>query len=171
MDLGGWSANPVVFHADASWEEFAELLRTFLAIDEGGATHLAFEDVPAACHGDDGPLIGLKSANHCTSYPGIEFHCEHPSSPPCHSKASRRPSRTGTLLPRHQKAIKAGSVVHFVSAVHSRECLQAIKAKIFLINAQPTSTRNSQCQPVLGSGARAVPRFEIPRGLKPQEVP
>ena len=33
-----------------------------MAIDEGGATHRAFEDLPAACHGDDGPFIGLKSA-------------------------------------------------------------------------------------------------------------
>ena len=39
--------------------------------------------------------------------------------PPCHSMASRRPSRTGTLLRRLQKAIKAGSVVHFVTAVYS----------------------------------------------------
>ena len=34
--------------------------------------------------------------------------------------ASRRPSRTGTLLRRLQKAIKAGSVVHFVTAVYTR---------------------------------------------------
>ena len=32
-----------------------------MAIDEGGAAHRAFEDVPAACHGDDGQFIGLKS--------------------------------------------------------------------------------------------------------------
>ncbi len=35
--------------------------------------------------------------------------------------ASRRPSRTGTLLRRLQKAIKAGSVVHFVTAVYRWE--------------------------------------------------
>ena len=62
LDLAAWSANPVVFNADASCEEFAQLLRKSLAIDEGGATHRAFEDLPAACHGDDGPFIGLKSA-------------------------------------------------------------------------------------------------------------
>jgi hypothetical protein len=67
------------------------------------------------------PLCGLPAAqpihHHRTSYPGIEFHCA--SSPPCHSKASRRPNRTGTLLRRHLKAIKAGSVVHFASAVYT----------------------------------------------------
>ena len=33
-------------------------------------------------------------------------------SPPYQSKASRRANRTGTLLPRHQRAVKAASVVH-----------------------------------------------------------
>ncbi len=37
-----------------------------MAIDEGGATHRAFGDLPAACHGDDGPFIGLKSAEQRT---------------------------------------------------------------------------------------------------------
>jgi hypothetical protein len=46
----------------------------------------------------------------------MAFHCEHPSSPPCHSMASRQPNRTGTLLRRHPKAVKADSVVHFVSS-------------------------------------------------------
>ena len=62
LGLGAWSATPIVFHAHVSCEEFTELLRKVLAIDEGGTTHRAFEDVPAACHGDDGPFIGLKSA-------------------------------------------------------------------------------------------------------------
>jgi len=68
------------------------------------------------------PLCGLPAAepihHHRASYPGIEFHCEHPSSLPCHSKASRRPNRTGTLLRRRRKAIKARSVVHFITAVY-----------------------------------------------------
>ena len=35
-------------------------------------------------------------------------------------KGIKRTNRTGTLLRRHQKAIKAGSVVHFASAVYRR---------------------------------------------------
>ena len=80
------------------------------------------------------PLCGLPAAqpihHHRTSYPGIEFHCEHPSSPPCQSKASRRHNRTGTLLRRHQKAIKAGSVVHFVTAVYSSRCIRYLRPPI-----------------------------------------
>ena len=49
---------------------------------------------------------------------GIEFQCEHPTSPPCQLKASRRTNRTGKLLPRHQKAFKTGSVVHFASDLY-----------------------------------------------------
>ena len=59
---------------------------------------------------------GSARHHHRTSYHGMAFHCEHPSSPPCHSMASRQPNRTGTLLRRHPKAVKADSVVHFVSA-------------------------------------------------------
>jgi hypothetical protein len=47
---------------NATDPKLAESRRTFLAIDEGGATHRAFEDLPAACHGDDGPFISLKCA-------------------------------------------------------------------------------------------------------------
>jgi hypothetical protein len=32
-------------------------------------------------------------------------------------------NRTGTLLRRHQKAFKAGSVVHFVTTVYTPDCL------------------------------------------------
>ena len=38
-----------------------------MAIDEGGTTHRAFEDLSAACHGDDDPFIGLKSAHQRTT--------------------------------------------------------------------------------------------------------
>ena len=52
---------------NATDPKLAESRRTFLAIDEGGATHRAFEDEPAACHGDNAPFIGLKSAHQHTT--------------------------------------------------------------------------------------------------------
>lgn len=63
--------------------------------------------------------VGELFDHHRMMYLSLEFYCEHPSSPTCHSKALRRPNRTGKLLRHHQNAIKAGLVVHFSSPVYN----------------------------------------------------
>ena len=59
------------------------------------------------------PLCRFPSAkpvhHHRTSYPGIEFHCEHPSSPPCHLKASNGltgPTHFFSAIKRRSKPVK-----------------------------------------------------------------
>jgi hypothetical protein len=112
-------------------EKFAELvgvrrqniwLRLRLRLAEfrphlGVYSYLSFSG--GAAYGELQRAEEASPSHHRTSYSGIEFHREHPSSLPCQSKASRRTNGTGTLLRRHQKAIKAGSVVYFRSAVYT----------------------------------------------------
>jgi hypothetical protein len=50
---------------------------------------------------------------------------------PCHSKASRRPGETGTLLRRHQKTINADSVVRFASAFYTYEFEEYLVLALF----------------------------------------
>jgi hypothetical protein len=60
--------------------------------------------------------------HHRAPDPGIEFHCEHPSSPPMPrmdiEKAYQDPY---TLAPPLQRRLNTGSVVHFAAAVYT-EC-------------------------------------------------